>query len=76
MIENSLLWDSEPGNDMVEEKTRCCVKNVAKCGHGFGPFGKIIYYHHDVIVSINGWRMESHEVYAPLTEGADCDEWV
>jgi hypothetical protein len=61
---------------MVEEKTRCCVNNVVKCGHGFDPFSKVIHIHHDVFVSIIGWRIESHEVYAPFTEGVDCDDWV
>jgi hypothetical protein len=59
---------------VVEEKTCCCVSGVVKCGHGFDPLGKVIYFHEKVLVSITGWRMASHEVYAPFTEGVNCDE--
>jgi hypothetical protein len=64
------------GNDMVGEKMGCCVSNVIKCGHGFVSFGKIIYFHHNVLVYITGWRIASHEIYAPFTKGADRDDWV
>jgi hypothetical protein len=30
----------------------------------------------NVHVSITGWRMESHEVYAPFTEGVDSNDGV
>jgi hypothetical protein len=52
----------------------CCVSDVVESGHGFGPFGKVIDGHDNVLVSITGWRMEIHEVYAPLTKGANCDD--
>jgi hypothetical protein len=64
------------GNDMVEEKTHCCVSSVVKCGHGFIPFGKIIHCHHNVLVSITRWRIASHEIYSPFTKGVDPDDWV
>jgi hypothetical protein len=63
------LWDSKLGSDMVEEKTRYCVNDVVKCGHGFGPFGKIIHYHHNVLMSITGWRIASHEYIPNLQKG-------
>jgi hypothetical protein len=61
---------------MVEEKICYCVSSVVKCGHGFGPFGKIIHCHHNLLVSITGWRMESHEIDAPFSKGANRDDWV
>jgi hypothetical protein len=64
------------GNDVVEEKMHCCVSDVVKCGHGSDPFGKVIHYHDNVLVSITGWRMEIQEVYVPFIEGADCDDWM
>jgi hypothetical protein len=54
----------------------CCVSSVVKCGHGLDPLGKIIYFYNNVLVSITGWRMESHEIYAPFTKGFGCDDWV
>jgi hypothetical protein len=59
---------------MVKENTRCCVSGVVKCGHGFSPFGKVIHYNDNLIMSLTGWRMESHEVYAPFTEGIGYDD--
>jgi hypothetical protein len=61
---------------MVEEKARCCVSGIVESGHGFSPFGKVIYYHENVLVSVTRWRMESHEVYAPFAKGVDDDDWV
>jgi hypothetical protein len=61
---------------VVEEKMRFCVSGVVKCGHGFNPFGKVINCHNNLLVSITGWRMEIHEVYAPFIEGANCDRWM
>jgi hypothetical protein len=55
---------------MVEEKTRCCVSGSFESGYGFDPFGKVIYFQDNVLVSITRWRMTSHEVYAPCVEGS------
>ena len=55
---------------MVEEKTRCCVSGSFDSGYGFDPFGKVIYFHDNVLVSITGCRMTSHEFYAPFAEGS------
>ena len=64
------------GNDAVEEKMCCCVSDIVESGDGFGPFGKLIHYHDDVLVSITRWRIASHKFYAPFVEGADGDEWI
>jgi hypothetical protein len=61
---------------VVEEKMRWCVSVVVKCGHGFDPFGKLINFHENVLVSITGWRMKIHEFYAPFIEGVGCDDWI
>jgi hypothetical protein len=62
------------GNDVVEEKTHYCVSDVVEGGHGFGPFGKVIYYYDDVLVSISIWMIAGHKVYAPFAEGANNDD--
>jgi len=53
---------------MGEEKTRCCVNGSFESGYGLHPFGKVIYFHDNVLVSITRWRMTSREVYAPFAE--------
>jgi hypothetical protein len=53
-----LEWYFEPGYDMVEEKTRCCVSSVVEGGHSFGPFGEVIDSDNDVFVPIAGWGLQ------------------
>jgi hypothetical protein len=55
---------------------RCYVSGVVESGHGFDTFGKVIYYHDNVLMSIIGWKMEIHEFYAPFIEGFNGDEWM
>ena len=57
------------GNDVVEEKRHCCVSCIVEGRHGFGPFGKVVNCHDNVLVSITRCRMTSHEVYVPFAEG-------
>jgi hypothetical protein len=54
---------------MGEDKTRCCVSGSFESGYGLDPFGKVIYFHDNVLVFIAGWRMTSDEVSAPFVEG-------
>jgi hypothetical protein len=61
---------------MVEEKMCLCVNGIVESGHGFGPFGKVINCHDNVLVSITRWRIANHEVYALFAEGADGDDWM
>jgi hypothetical protein len=61
---------------VVEEKMRCCVSGIVEGRHGFDPFGKLIYFHDDVRVSITRWRIASHELYAPFAKGANNDDWM
>jgi hypothetical protein len=54
----------------------CCVSGIVEGRHGFIPFGKVIYFHDDVLVSIIRWRIAGHEVYAPFSEGFGGDDWM
>jgi hypothetical protein len=55
---------------MVEDKMCCCVSRSFETEYSFDPFGKVIYFHDNVLVSITVCRMTSHEVYAPFAEGS------
>jgi hypothetical protein len=61
---------------VVEEKMGCGLGGVVEGRHGFYPLGEVIDCHDDVFVSIAGWRVASHEVYAPFAKGANSDDWV
>jgi hypothetical protein len=63
-------------NDLDEEKMCCCFSGIVEGRHGFSPFGKVIYYRVDVLVSTTRWRIESHEVDAPFAKGVDDDDWM
>jgi hypothetical protein len=60
----------QSGNDMVEDKMRCCVSGSFETRYSFDPFGKVIYFHDNLLVSITRCKMKSHEVYAPFAEGS------
>jgi hypothetical protein len=76
MIRDKLEWYSEPGYDVVEEKTRCYVSGVVEGGHSFNPFGKVIDSDNNVFVTIAGGGITSHKVNAPFAKGACSDDWV
>jgi hypothetical protein len=59
---------------VVEEKARYCVGGIVEGRHGFGLFGKVIYCHDNVLVSIARWRNASHEVNAPFAERVTNDD--
>jgi hypothetical protein len=61
---------------MVEEKTHHFVDSIVERGHSFGPFGEVVNENYNVLVSIVGWRVTSHEFNAPFAERANCDDWV
>jgi hypothetical protein len=61
---------------MVEENTRCYVSGIVESGNGFGPFGKVIKCHENVLVFITRWSISSHKVYSPFAEGVDGDDWM
>jgi hypothetical protein len=71
-----LEWYSEPGYDVVKEKTRYSVSGVVERGHGFSPFGKVIDSDNNVFVTISRGGITSHKVNAPFTKGASCDDWM
>jgi hypothetical protein len=62
------------GNYVFEQKMHCCVSDVIVGGNGFDPFGKVIHYYDDILVSIAIWRVSSHEVDAPFVEEANSDD--
>jgi hypothetical protein len=52
------------------------VSGVVEGRHGFNPLGKVIDCHDYVFVSIVGWRVASHEVYAPFAKWASSNDRV
>ena len=69
-------WYSEPGYNVVKEKTRCSVSGVVESGHSFGPFGEVINGDNNVFVTIAGGGITSHKVDAPFAKGAGGDDWM
>ena len=63
-------WYSKARYDVIKEKMHYGVNGVVEGRHGFIPLCKVIDYDNDVFVSIVGWRVASHEVNAPFTNGA------
>jgi hypothetical protein len=59
---------------MIKEKIHCSVSSVVEGGHSFHPFCEVIDCDNNVFVSIVGWGITSHEVDAPFTKGAGCND--
>jgi hypothetical protein len=76
MVGNNLEWYSKTGYDVVKEKTHCSVSDVVESGHIFGPFGEVINGDNNVFVTIAGWGITSHKVYAPFTKRAHSNDRV
>jgi hypothetical protein len=76
MVGNELEWYSEPGYDVVEEETRCCVSGVVEGGHSFDPFGKVINGDKNVFVTIARGGITSQKFDAPFTKGAYSNDRV
>jgi hypothetical protein len=60
----------------LKKKMGHSLGGIVEGKHGFSPLGEVIDFHNDVFVSIAGWRVSSHEVYAPFEKGAGSDDWV
>ena len=69
-------WYSEPGYDVVKEKTRCSVSGVVEGGYSFSPFGEVIDSDNNVFVTIAGGGITGHKVNAPFAKGASCNDRV
>ena len=76
MVRDELEGYSEPGYDVVEEKTRCSVSGIVEGGHGFRPFGEVIDSNNNVFVTIAGGGITGHKVNAPFAEGASSNDRV
>jgi hypothetical protein len=66
-----LEGNAEAGNDVIEEKMSnhfCCI---SEGGHGIFPFVKEFNNDYNIHVPITRWGVESHEINAPFTEGAN-----
>jgi hypothetical protein len=74
--QRELEWYSEPGYDVVEEKTCCSISGIVEGGHGFCPFGEVIDSDNNVFVTIAGRGITGHKINAPFAEGAGSDHRV
>jgi hypothetical protein len=61
---------------MVKEKVHRRVSCIVECGHSFVPLGEVVNDDYDVLMSVVGRRVTSHEINAPFAEGASYYDWV
>ena len=61
---------------MVKEKTCCSVSGIVEGGNSFSPFGEVIDCDNNVLVTITGGGITSHEVDAPFTKRVGNDDWM
>ena len=76
MISDNLTWDTEPSDNLVEHEEGCSLPIGFYSRHGFDPLGNVIDNHDDVLIPPNRSWVSIDEIYPPLGEGTDSNDWV
>ena len=76
MISDNLTRDTEPGDNLVEHEEGCSLPIGFYGRHGFGPLGKVVDAHDNVLMPPSRSWVTIDEIYPPLGEGTNGDDWV
>jgi hypothetical protein len=76
MISDNLTRDTEPGDNLVEHEEGCSLPIGFYSRNGFSPLGKLVDNHDDVLIPPNRSWVAIDEIYPPLGEGTDDNDWV
>jgi hypothetical protein len=76
MIRDNITRDIEPGDNLVEHEEGYSLPIGFYSRHGFNPFGKIFDIHYDALMPPSQSWVTIYEIYPPLGEGTDSNDWV
>jgi hypothetical protein len=76
MINDNLTRDTELGDNLVEHEESCSLPIGFNCRHGFEPLGKVVDDHDNVLMPPSRSWVAIDEIYLPLGEGSDSNNWV
>jgi hypothetical protein len=76
MISENLTGDTELGDNLVEYEKSCSIPIIFHGRHGFGPLGEVLDNHDNVFIPYSQSWVAINEIYSPLSEGTDGNDWV
>ena len=76
MISDNLTRDTEPGDNLVEHEEGWSLPIGFYGRHGFGPLGKVFDNHDNVLIPPSRSWVAIDEIYPPLGEGTNVNDWV
>jgi hypothetical protein len=76
MISDNITQDTEPGDNLVEYENICSLPIGFHGRHGFGHLGEVVNSHNNVLMPPRRSWVAINEIYSPLSEGTDGNDWV
>jgi hypothetical protein len=76
MISDNLTRDTEPGDNFVENEEGCSLPIGFYGRHGLDPLSEVVDGHDNMLVPPSRSWVAIDEIYPPLGEGTDDNDWV
>jgi hypothetical protein len=76
MISDNLTRDTEPDSNLIEYEEGSSLPIGFHGRHGFSPLSKVVNDHDNMLMPPNQSWIAIYEVYPPLNEGTDGNDWV
>jgi hypothetical protein len=76
MISDNITRDTKPGDNLVEHKEGCSLPIGFYGRHGLDPLSNVGDDHNNVLIPPNRSWVAIDEIYPPLGEGTDGNDWV
>ena len=71
MVSDKLLWDTEPGDNLIEYKILGCLTVGFNSGHSLYPFHEIFNSHYNVMVTPTKIGLQSIKSSPDLVKGPE-----
>jgi hypothetical protein len=76
MISDNLTQDTEPGDNLVEYEKNNNLPIGFHGRNGFDPLGEVVNSHDNVLIPPSRSWFAINEIYSPLSERTDSNDWV
>ena len=76
MISDNITRDTEPGDNLVEHEEGCSLPIGFYSSHGLGPLSEVVNDHDNMLVPPNQSWVAIDEIYPPLGEGTNGNDWM
>ena len=76
MVSDNLLWNTKPGDNLIEHEVRFRLTIGFKGRHCLLPLPKVAYNDNDILVPPNRHWVAGHEIHPPLGEWSYHDEEI